>query len=128
VSASGFLFDAFVPEERAPLRRYSGILTVTQNGKGCVDVDTVKGCARGMAAYPDGGCYGECYAAKTAARYGIDFTTSVSRRIHGREHRGTLIRIMNGLPVSWAPRAIPATTGRVPFRACARCATPRRLR
>lgn len=82
-------------------RKYGGVLTVVENGKGCLDVDTVKGCARGMAAYPDGGCYGECYAAKAAARYGIDFATSVSRRIHGREHRGTLIRMMNGFPVSW---------------------------
>jgi hypothetical protein len=32
-----------------------------------------------MVAYP-GGCYGECYAAKTAQTYGIDYSTSVSRR------------------------------------------------
>lgn len=91
---------ALPPSEAGP-RKYGHVLTVTENGKGCLDVDTVKGCARGMAAYPDGGCYGECYAAKTAARYGIDFTTSVSRRIQGREHRGTLIRMMNGIPASW---------------------------
>jgi len=34
-----------------------------------------------MGARPDGGCYGECYANKTAARYGIDFTVSVSRKL-----------------------------------------------
>jgi hypothetical protein len=97
------LFDWMVAVELPPVvpRRYSGVLTVVENGKGCLDIDTVKGCTRGMAAYPIGGCYGECYAAKAAARYGIDFTVSVSRRIHGREHRGTLIRMMNDIPVSW---------------------------
>jgi len=35
-----------------------------------------------MDRYPDGGCYGECYACKTATRYGRDFTKSVIRKIH----------------------------------------------
>ena len=62
-------------------RRYLPRLTVTENRKGVLDVDTVKGCSFGMATYPDGGCYGECYASKTAKTYGIDFTTSVSRKM-----------------------------------------------
>jgi hypothetical protein len=82
-------------------RVYGGVLTVVENRKGVLDADTVKGCTRGMAAYPVGGCYGACYAAKTARQYGIDFTVSVSRRIHGREHRGTLIRMMNDSPAAW---------------------------
>lgn len=65
-------------------RRYAPFLSVSENRKGVLDVDTVKGCSRGMAAYPDGGCYGCCYAATTAARYGIDFSVSVSRKlVHG---------------------------------------------
>lgn len=64
------------------MKRYHPILTAVENGKGVLDVDTVKGCAIGMKAYPDGGCYGECYAQKNAARYGIDFTTSVSRKLY----------------------------------------------
>jgi hypothetical protein len=51
-----------------------------ENQKGVLDVDTVKGCTLGMRAYPGTGCYGECYAQKTAARYGIDFSTSISRK------------------------------------------------
>jgi hypothetical protein len=35
-----------------------------------------------MRSKADGGCYGECYANKTASRYGIDFSVSVSRKIH----------------------------------------------
>jgi hypothetical protein len=62
------------------LRRYKPILTVSENRKGVLDVDTVKGCTIGMRAYPNGGCYAECYAYKSARAYGIDFATSVSRR------------------------------------------------
>jgi DNA-binding transcriptional ArsR family regulator len=63
------------------LRTYQPVLTAVENQKGVLDVDTVKGCAAGMAAYPETGCYGECYANKTAKRYGIDFTVAVSRKL-----------------------------------------------
>ena len=82
-------------------RPYRPVLTVTENGKGVLDVDTVKGCTSGMRAFPQGGCYGECYAAKTAARYGIDFTTAVSRQFCGLWHRMTLIKLMVAHPASW---------------------------
>jgi hypothetical protein len=71
------LFGVDVPD--GP-RHYLPILTAVVNGKGVLDVDTVKGCTMGMRANPDGGCYGECYANKTAVRYGIDFAVSVSRK------------------------------------------------
>jgi hypothetical protein len=56
------------------------VLTPTENYKGVMDVDTVKGCTFGMAEYR-GGCYGECYACRTASRYKIDFSIGVSRKI-----------------------------------------------
>lgn len=62
-------------------RLYKPILTAVENQKGVLDVDTVKGCTLGMAARPEGGCYGECYANKIAIQYGIDFTVSVSRKL-----------------------------------------------
>ena len=67
--------------EQTGLRHYLPILTASENQKGVLDVDTVKGCTLGMKVRPDGGCYNECYAAKTAARYGIDFGVSVSRKL-----------------------------------------------
>lgn len=54
-----------------------------------------------MRAYPNGGCYGECYAAKSAKRYGIDFRRSVSRQFCGREHRDTLVKHMLKMPARW---------------------------
>jgi len=80
---------------------YSDVLTVVENGKGVLDADTVKGCTMGMMKYPNGGCYGECYAYKNAIRYGFDFRVSISRQFIGREHRGDLIKIMLQHPVEW---------------------------
>jgi hypothetical protein len=68
-------------EQHDGAKLYHPILTAVENGKGVLDVDTVKGCTIGMKAYPDGGCYGECYAQKNAARYGIDFAQSISRKL-----------------------------------------------
>ena len=67
----------FQPAQVLP---YKEILTAVENLKGVLDVDTVKGCYSGMAAYPVTGCYGACYAATTAKLYGRDFTVAVSRR------------------------------------------------
>jgi hypothetical protein len=93
------LFDEL--QERLTPRRYLNVLTVTENLKGVLDVDTVKGCTAGMSAYPHGGCYGECYAYKNAVTYGFDFTVSVSRQFMGREHKATIIKAMNSSRQGW---------------------------
>lgn len=86
-----------------PIRdgRYGRVLTLVENRKGVLDLDTVKGCELGMRAHPVGGCYGECYALKNAITYGYNFRISVSRKLMGREHRGTLNWIMNKSAASW---------------------------
>jgi hypothetical protein len=82
-------------------RQYHDSITAAVNAKGCMDVDTVKGCTSGMAAEP-GGCYGECYAAKIATRYGIEFETSVARGFVDRwQHRDILVRQLRMHPLTW---------------------------
>ncbi len=98
-SAQPWLFEEVIRSTEP--RRYLDVLTVAVNRKGVLDVDTVKGCTLGMRAYPDGGCYGECYAAKTAALYNIDFATSISRQFCDREHRDAIVKQMLALPGSW---------------------------
>lgn len=61
------------------MKKYLPNISANINNKGVLDIDSVKGCAFGMAKYPDGGCYGLCYAAKIAKLYKYDFTTSISR-------------------------------------------------
>lgn len=63
------------------MNAYRPMLSATVNSKGVLDIDTVKGCACGMRAYPGGGCYGLCYANKLATLYGYDFAQSVSREM-----------------------------------------------
>lgn len=84
------------------LRLYHDALTVAVNRKGVIDVDTVKGCTSGMRAYPDTGCYGECYARKIAARNNIDFGVSVSRGLVDQwAHRDVLIKQLLDQPQTW---------------------------
>jgi len=80
---------------------YGRILTIEQNKKGVITIDSVKGCTMGASKYPTGGCYGECYAYAAAVRYGIDFTTSVSRKFLDREHLATIMHILNNFGVTW---------------------------
>jgi hypothetical protein len=99
-------------------RAYQPFLTVDLNHKGVLDVDTVKGCTLGMAAYPNGGCYGECYAKKIADRNGIDFTQSVARRFHTPWQRSTLCKLMAESGASWYRVATIGTTLTLFSRCC----------
>jgi hypothetical protein len=82
---------------------FGGFLTAVVNQKGVLDVDTVKGCASGMAEYPNGGCYNTCYAQKIAAARGFKFSSAISRYPANqdraaiektvREHSATWFRI-----------------------------------
>jgi hypothetical protein len=91
----------FPDSVRCGPRLYANGLTATVNNKGVMDVDTVKGCALGMKAYPLRGCYGDCYAARTAAFRGFDFSVSVNRRFSDREHLATVRRILNKHSAGW---------------------------
>jgi len=93
-------FGCEIREER-DRGTYLSVLTVTENRKGVLDVDTVKGCTLGMQRYPYGGCYGECYAFKNAVRYGINFKISVSRKFMGREHMNTVVKEMQKKSAPW---------------------------
>lgn len=64
------------------MKEYLPYLTASVNNKGVLDVDVVKGCEYGMKKYPNGGCYGLCYANRLARARGFDFTKSISRKIN----------------------------------------------
>lgn len=79
-------------------RRYGEWLTVDINGKGVLDVDTVKGCTAGMNARPGTGCYGGCYANRIAKFRGIDFGTSVVRKLRNAADARHIERVVRAAP------------------------------
>jgi hypothetical protein len=66
------------------MKRYAPLLTADVNRKGVLDVDTVKGCAGGVAANGDRGCYGACYAEAIARFRGLKFAEPVTRKVTTR--------------------------------------------
>src|SRR5262245_16413957 len=81
-------------------RLFAPWLSVAVNRKGVLDVDTVKGCTYGMAARPEGGCYGLCYANKLASLYGYDFSQAVSRR-PAMQDRDAILGAVLQHPAPW---------------------------
>lgn len=67
------------------MKTYKNIITLSKNERGIWDLDTVKGCASGVKDNING-CYGDCYALKTAKRYGIDFSKSIERHFIDEQH------------------------------------------
>jgi len=73
------------------VRKYKNEISLSNNERGIWDLDTIKGCKSGMSLNKKG-CYGDCYAFKTANRYKIDFSTSVERKFVNEAHRLQIIR------------------------------------
>lgn len=69
---------------------YSNKISLVRNGRGVYCIDTTIGCASGMAE-TEGGCYGDCYAAKAAKRYGHDFSKTVLRHFEGEQHKRDIL-------------------------------------
>ena len=82
------------------MREYSPTISLTKNSRGIYQLDTVMGCASGMANEP-GGCYGDCYAANAAKRYGYDFSRSVLRHFESEAHRRSILRRINRIPLDF---------------------------
>jgi len=79
---------------------YKPRITACENRKGVLDVDTVKGCTCGMKKYPDGGCYGECYAYKIARKYAFNFKKSISRKLYKKDLSDVFFAVKN-YSASW---------------------------
>jgi len=73
------------------MREYSNKISLTKNGRGVYSLDTTIGCFSGMQNNK-GGCYNDCYAAKSAKLYGYDFGKTVLRKFENRKHERKIIR------------------------------------
>lgn len=68
------------------MKTYGNKISFTRNSRGVYILDTSIGCRSGMAETP-GGCYGDCYAAKSAKLYGYDFSKTVLRKFISEKHK-----------------------------------------
>lgn len=73
------------------MKKYKHLISLSKNERGIWDLDTIKGCKSGLLENPNG-CYNDCYALKTAKRYGIDFSTSVERHFENEAHKKSILR------------------------------------
>jgi dsDNA-specific endonuclease/ATPase MutS2 len=73
------------------MKQYKRTILLSKNERGIWDLDTIKGCKSGLNE-TIGGCYGDCYAYKTAKRYGIDFSISTERYFENENHRQSIVR------------------------------------
>lgn len=73
------------------MKTYKNIISLSKNGRGIWDLDTIKGCESGLKEN-EKGCYYDCYAYKTAKRYGIDFSKSIKRDFKNYNHLISIVR------------------------------------
>jgi hypothetical protein len=72
------------------MKTYSSKISLTKNSRGIYCIDTSIGCSSGMNN-SEGGCYNDCYAAKSAKIYGYDFSKTVLRYFENRKHELEII-------------------------------------
>ena len=72
------------------MREYSNKIALIKNSRGIYCLDTSIGCYSGMNSF-EGGCYGDCYSAKSAKIYGYDFSKTILRNFTDRKHRSEII-------------------------------------
>jgi len=82
------------------MKNYSGIISLNQNGRGVYCLDTTKGCESGMQN-EIGGCYNDCYAAKSAKLYGYDFSKTVLRDFENEYHRRLILSQINKITLDF---------------------------
>lgn len=73
------------------MKPYSNKISITRNGRGVYCIDTTMGCESGLNNSV-GGCYNDCYAARTAKRYGHDFSKTVLRNFENEGHKREILR------------------------------------
>lgn len=75
------------------MKHYSNKIALIRNSRGIYCLDTSIGCATGMQT--EGGCYNDCYAARSAKLYGYDFATTILRHFASERHKRQVIQQIN---------------------------------
>lgn len=76
------------------MRRYSDKIALLKNSRGIYSLDTVIGCEGGTKESKFG-CFEDCYAARSAHRYGYDFSQPVLRKFTSEKHAQSIVKAIN---------------------------------
>lgn len=82
------------------MREYKTKISLTKNARGIYSLDPSIGCHSGMMNEV-GGCYNDCYAAKSAKLYGYDFSKTVFRDFDNEKHRIQILNKINGISLDF---------------------------
>jgi hypothetical protein len=82
------------------MREYKTRISLTKNARGIYSLDPSIGCRSGMEN-ESGGCYNDCYAAKSAKLYGYDFSKTVFRNFDNEKHRRQIVNKINGITLDF---------------------------
>lgn len=82
------------------MRNYSNIISLNKNSRGVYTLDTSIGCKSGMENNK-GGCYNDCYAAKSAKLYGYNFSKTVLRDFKDEYHRREIVAQINNIKLDF---------------------------
>jgi len=76
------------------MKEYSSTISLTTNSRGVSCLDTSIGCNSGMSN-EHGGCYDDCYAAKSAKLYGFNFSKTILRKFKDKKHTQLILNQIN---------------------------------
>lgn len=76
------------------MKNYLPYITISKNGRGIWDMDVSKGCHSGMQESANG-CYGDCYAHRSAKIRGYDFNVTIMRYFKNIAHERRVIKQIN---------------------------------
>ena len=82
------------------MREYSNKIALIKNSRGIYGLDTSIGCQSGMSQ-STGGCYNDCYAAKSAKLYGYDFSKTVLRDFESERHKREIVSEINKIKLDF---------------------------
>lgn len=82
------------------MRSYSNTIALIKNSRGIYCLDTSMGCESGLKQDVRG-CYGDCYAAKSAKIYGYDFGKTILRHFQGEHHKRKIINQINNVKLDF---------------------------
>ena len=84
------------------MKTYLPKISLVRNSRGVYCIDSIMGCPSGLAL-TKGGCYGDCYAARSAKLHGMDFNIAVLRDFESQWHKEQVCSQISRIKMPFIP-------------------------